>query len=97
MIPKNDRESKLIEYGIKVGGEHCSPSQETLNLIKGLAEDNKKQWETIGKMQTKIDEIHTAFVGTKFTARAIITVFASIGIISGGVFAFIKLMKAMLK
>ncbi len=63
--------------------------------IEQLEADNKKQWECINGMESKINDIHKVFVGSKFTGKFIVGFFGVAGIISGGIFAIIKLFSSM--
>ena len=69
--------------------------EKMLQLIKELQEDNKNQWSCINDTKKKIDEIHKVFVGSKFTGKFVVGFFAVAGVISGGIFAIIKLFSSM--
>jgi len=88
--------------GLKAKIEHTEPSPETRKLIEEIQKENKKQLDCINNMTTKINgmtikinEMHAVFTSTKFTGKVIVGFFAVAGIISGGIFAIIKLFSSM--
>ena len=98
LIKKYPNEYAEINNKIyKDARNHSIPSKETDNRLKILEKamfgDGKNN---IGIVQmTK--EVHSFFTSTRFTGKVILGFFASVGIISGGIFACIKLVKAMAK
>lgn len=95
-MDKKDKEwLEAYNEGIKAGAEHSEPSQETLRRFEkidlALFGDGKNNKGIV--IMTK--EMHNIFASTRFTGKVILGFFASAGIISGGIFAIVKLVKTM--
>lgn len=102
-MDKNDR-TWLDGYntGVSEKIEHLKPSKETRDWLEkhdiclarielALFGDGKNNKGIV--VMTR--EMHDTFKSTRFTGKVVLGFFASVGIISGGIFAMIKLIKSM--
>ena len=77
---------------------HTEPSEETCRRL------DKLEFALFGDpsnpddhgMQVMITEMYKTFSGAKFTTKAVLYIFAAIGIITGGIFSLIKFLKALI-